>query len=298
VHTPDGRARTIPIVLLSALCFLVATTNARAEVWRHPLWVEGGLPVVDVWIGSRGPWRFVVDTGAEGTTVSRGVAERLALPVLGALEQHTMAGAARLLMVRVSGLRVGRRGPPPIDLSAAVSSLDAMRRVVPDLDGVLGGDALAGFEYLLDYTAGRLLLARGEPLPVFAGDDAVVLPLRFDRQRPIVTWPRTHASAPLPLVVDTGAMSFIVDASEAAGFGCRARTSRAVRLETHSGSREVESCEMNVLRAGSLEVDGLRMVMLAWPRAIDRLDRGLLPASAFGRVYVSRLNGTLTLWKR
>jgi hypothetical protein len=298
VHTPDGRERTIPIVLLCAVCSLLAATPARAEIWRHPLWVEGGLPVVDVWIGSRGPWRFVVDTGAEGTTVSRGLAERLDLPVLGALEQHTMAGAARLLMVRVSGLRVGRKGPPPIELSAAVSNLDAMRRVVPDLDGVLGGDALAGFEYLLDYTAGRLLLARGESLPVSAGDDAVVLPLRFERQRPIVTWPRTLASAPLPLVVDTAAMAFIVDASEAAGFGCRAHTSQAVRLETHSGSRAVESCEMNVLRAGSLEVDGLRMVMLAWPRAIDRLDRGLLPASAFGRIYVSRLRETVTFWER
>ena len=71
-----------------------------------------------------------------------------------------------------------------------------------------------------------------------------------------------------------------------------------MRLETHAGSREVQSCEVASLADGALDVSGLRLVAVTWPTALARLDRGLLPASAFARVEVSARDHTLTVWPR
>jgi predicted aspartyl protease len=271
----------------------------RSDVWRQALAIQGGLPLVDVWIGRDGPWRFALDTGAEGSTVSRELAIRLNLPVLGALEQHTVNGVGRTALVRVAELTLGRDGPVT-SADAGVGDLAAMRQVAPGLDGVLGGDVLSGFDYVIDYEASRLTLVRGEADgPSSRG--GVELPLRFDRRRPVVLWPMPHGplgGAPLPLVLDTGASALVVDALEAERFPCLANTSESVLLETHTGRRKVHSCQAGALRVGSGRVTGLRLVATPWPTGIERLDRGLLPASAFARVYVSTRRNALVVWPR
>lgn len=90
--------------------------------------------------------------------------------------------------------------------------------------------------------------------------------------------------APVPLVHDTGAPAFVVDALDAERFPCLANTRQAVILETHAGQRTVRSCQAGALRVGSGRVTGLRLVATPWPVTIERLDRGLLPASAFARI--------------
>lgn len=289
------RTRTILLLSLAMLCS--PARAADAEVWRQRLTIDAGLPLLEVWIGRSGPWRFALDTGAEGSTVSRTLAERLALPVLGAVEQYTLAGSTKTLLVRVSGLRVGRDGPVT-NVDAAVSDLVAMRRVVRDVDGVLGGDALAGFDYLLDYGRGRLTLGRDGAGLVDDARGGAELPMQMDRHRPIVSWPADRGEAPVPLVLDTGASALIVDRREASRFDCRGNTSGRVMLETHTAAREASSCEVAVLRAGSVSVRGVQLVTVVWPDAIARRDRGLLPASAFDRVYVSPRRGALRVWAR
>jgi hypothetical protein len=92
--------RAADVLYVTLTLVAMSSHPASAEVWRRPLWVEHRLPIVDVWIGSRGPYRFVLDTGAEGTTVSRELATKLVLPLLGAVEQHTVNGAEAALGAR------------------------------------------------------------------------------------------------------------------------------------------------------------------------------------------------------
>jgi hypothetical protein len=274
---------------------LAAPDVATGEIWRRPLLVQGGLPAVEVWVGDQGPYLFVVDTGAEGSTISRELAARLTLRPVGLVEQQTVTGTARQPLVRVPEIRIGRAGPASTGVLAAVSTLEAMREVLPGVDGILGTDVLAPFDYLIDFGAGMLSLTRGEPLATRGG---VVLPLAFSRNRPVVMWPRPAPAAPLPLALDTAADALVVDATQAAGFPCRPRTRDAATVVTHAGQQDVVSCQLAPVRAAGLELTGLRLVEVTWPFADERLDRGLLPASAFERVYVSASRGTLTLWPR
>jgi predicted aspartyl protease len=299
---PTTIATAITVCLCTAAVLRAADgdrSSDRSDVWRHAVAIQGGLPLLDVWIGRDGPWRFALDTGAEGSTVSRELAIRLNLPVLGALEQHTVNGVGRTALVRVAELTLGREGPVT-SADAGVSDLAAIRQVAPGLDGVLGSDVLSGFDYVIDYQASRLTLVRGEGEgPSTRG--GVELPLRFDRHRPVVLWPMPQGplgAAPMPLVLDTGASALVVDALEADRFPCIANTSESVLLETHTGRRTVQSCQAGALRVGPGRLTGLRLVATPWPTGIERLDRGLLPASAFARVYVSTRRNSLVVWPR
>ena len=284
------------LLTVTALAPLEADVRA-ASSWRRSLTLEAGLPLVDVWIGRDGPYRFVLDTGAEGATVSRELAARLHLRVLGALEQHTVAGVAKVPLVDVPGLTVGRDGPVT-NVTAAVTDLAAMRRAVGRLDGVLGGDALKGFDYVIEYEGAQLTLLQGSGEQPRSPRGGVSLPLRLERNRPIVDWPVAGGAASVvPLVLDTGASALVIDEREAARFPCAARV-EAVVLETHAGRRAVRSCEAEPLRAGTLAITGVQLVAAPWPRTLERSDRGLLPAAAFARVHVSASQGSITLWAR
>jgi len=285
----------LPLCLSTLVGLLATPASASADIWRYPLWIEQGLPVVEVWLGPDGPHRFVVDTGAEGSTVSAETATRLRLPLAGALEQHTMTGMVKRALVRVVGLRIGSSGPSTREVAAAVSDLRALRQVVPGVEGVLGADVLGEYDYVLDYGARSLTLARGELLSTRGGK---VFPLILDRNRPLVPWPRSPFASALLLALDSSADALVMDAREAASFRCRPPSVETTILETHMGRAHAPSCELEPLRAGELEVVGLKMVEVAWPTALERRDRGLLPASAFRRVYVSASRGTLTLWPR
>lgn len=296
--SPSIRLVTVLATLVTApgLVTLHADVSPGAT-WRRPLAIEGGLPLVDVWIGSSGPYRFVLDTGAEGATVSRELAVRLNLRVLGALEQHTVTGMAKAPLVEIASLTIGRDGPV-MRAAAAVTDLAAMRQAVGRLDGVLGGDALNGFDYVLDYEASQLTLLAADAAQPRSPRGGVSLPLRFERHRPIVDWPvAASAGSAVPLVLDTGASALVVDEREASRFPCAARV-EAVVLETHAGRRAVRACRAEPLRAGPLAVVGLQLVATPWPQGLERSDRGLIPASAFARIYVSASRKALVVWAR
>src|SRR5260370_1090191 len=70
-----------------------------------PMGDLGGRPIVDVNINGKGPYRFILDTGASMTVISDDLKDELALPA-GASNAHTPDGASASL-VRIDSLRVG-----------------------------------------------------------------------------------------------------------------------------------------------------------------------------------------------
>jgi predicted aspartyl protease len=99
---------------------------------------EVGRIVVPVMIDGKGPFRFLVDTGADGSMVSPALARKLGLsPVVGAAEQvDGTTGSQQLPWVPIATLQVG--GIVKRDLRMPICSSP----VLGDLDGILG---MAGF---------------------------------------------------------------------------------------------------------------------------------------------------------
>jgi hypothetical protein len=105
------------------------------------------MPLVDVLVNGRGPYRLLVDTGANVTLLQGRVARELRLPVLRPGRESQL--------VRVERLEIG---------AARFTGLVAgARDWREDIDGVLGFNLFSGCLLTFDYPAGTLVLERGIP---------------------------------------------------------------------------------------------------------------------------------------
>lgn len=101
---------------------------------------------VEVMVNGKGPFPFLVDTGANGSVISSGLVDRLGLARRGAVEVHGLAGAQTVDTVKIDRLRVGQR-----------THSGMMMSVVAGAD--IGAAGLLGLEWLgrnsltLDYKA-------------------------------------------------------------------------------------------------------------------------------------------------
>lgn len=99
---------------------------------------------VGVNIGGRGPFRFIVDTGAERTVISSELARTLALRPGRLTTVHSMTEVSRIATVVIPALRVGSR-------SIAEIHAPALARVNLGASGILGVDSLQHQRVTFDF---------------------------------------------------------------------------------------------------------------------------------------------------
>jgi predicted aspartyl protease len=99
---------------------------------------------VPVRLAEAGPFRFLVDTGADRTSISREVAELLKLPPGRTVQLHTVTGAGPVATATIHGLRVN---------ADALSSFDGpiLERANMGADGILALDSLHSERILFDF---------------------------------------------------------------------------------------------------------------------------------------------------
>ena len=100
--------------------------------------------IAPVMLNGQGPFRFLVDTGANASCVSRKLAQALALPMAERRAMHTVVGVKSQPTAVIDELRVGER------IRRRVSAL-VIPLVDADLDGVLAVDWLKGQRLTLDF---------------------------------------------------------------------------------------------------------------------------------------------------
>ena len=156
---------------------------------------------VPVSINGEGPFRFMVDTGAEATVLSHGLADRLELTERRSATLVGMISSRQVQTTIVPELLFGNR-PHHGALAALVEGDN-----IGGADGILGLDTLQGRRILLDFANRRMEVAdidskadnRGYEIIVRArrnGDQLIITQARLDGVRTAV-------------VVDTGAQGSI-----------------------------------------------------------------------------------------
>ena len=138
----------------------VAPADSAAGVVPFRLEGAGGAAVVvPVEVNGRGPYPFVVDTGATLTCVDAALADSLGLPAapgavgLGA----TIGGAGAVRLVRVDSLRVGAARADA--LTACVVDLGSVQGIGLRADGLLGLNVLRSYRVTFDFAERTLTLA-------------------------------------------------------------------------------------------------------------------------------------------
>ena len=150
---------------------------------------------VEVKVNGQGPFRFLVDSGADSSVVGLNLAQQLQLPLTTPVILHGMTGSARVDRVRVDELRLG---------TSVVQNLELPALREGDLggEGMIGIDALVEQRLMMDFEK-RVIKAEDASQPAVRLDGEIVVRARRQRGQLILTQVRA-AGLPLEAVVDTG----------------------------------------------------------------------------------------------
>ncbi len=103
-----------------------------------------GRVTAPVWINGQGPFDFVVDTGANRTVITNGLAARLGLPDAGMADVHGVAGIEATQTATISLLKVG-------DVVSRDIRAPVLSRGLLGADGLLGVDVLRNRRVTIDF---------------------------------------------------------------------------------------------------------------------------------------------------
>ena len=150
---------------------------------------------VDVAVNGRGPFRFIVDSGADTSVVGLGIARELQLPLGTPAILNGMTSRDQVDRVMVDELTLG-----PTTIRNL--QLPALREYDVGGDGILGIDALVSKRLLMDFEK-RLIKIEDASIRYIPQPGEIVVTARRQRGQLILTHVRA-AGVPLDAVIDTG----------------------------------------------------------------------------------------------
>ena len=176
-----------PAVIDDALAIGGEDINARKVKTRM---------TVEVRVNGRGPYRFVVDSGADTSVIGVRIARDLQLPAGTPVILHAMTGSAEVDRVLVDELSLG-------ESTIRNLQLPALRELDLGGEGMIGIDALVQQRLMMDFEK-RLIKAEDArvPPPKLLPGDIVVTARR--RRGQLILTQVSAAGLPLDAVIDTG----------------------------------------------------------------------------------------------
>jgi len=171
---------------------IVDLDEDRSERMTVPVSIEG-----------KGPFAFVIDTGAERTVISRRIADRLALEGEDPAELMSIAGTSMVEMVYVPSLTLGQKS-----YNGLISPVLAARHI--GADGILGLDGLQDQRILFDFVLNQIFIEdANEESSRPASREIVVTAKRRSGQ--LIFTDATISGIKVNVIVDTGAQISIAN---------------------------------------------------------------------------------------
>ncbi|MEP6785642.1 MAG: retroviral-like aspartic protease family protein [Sphingomonadales bacterium] len=201
-------ARTLLMLGAAVSSPLIAQTSAAPTPppeYEPTTVIDAGIDrslrmTVPVMVDGKGPYHFVVDTGADRTVVSRELADDLKLASSGSAIMHTMAGVGSVDTVRVGTLEVG--GGRNDDFNAP-----ALSRLHLGANGLVGVDSLKGRRVVMDFKKGTLSVTNSRIREVNDPDTIVVT--AKSRYGQLVLVDSDIGGVPITVIIDSGAQSSV-----------------------------------------------------------------------------------------
>lgn len=199
-------------------------------------------------VAGKGPYPFVIDTGAERTVMSRQLADRLKLTEAAQMTVHGVANTMVVRAVRVPRLEIGSS-----NVTIEQSPLFEARNI--GAAGLLGVDALSRQRVLLDFKAERMSVSpSSDPIERTDGQTIVVRALSYHGRLMF-----KHAMAGNQrtlMVIDTGSQYTIGNMALLARLGRHVKLDpNPVMIETVTG----QSVVAQIGKVDTLTIDDVRL---------------------------------------
>ena len=156
---------------------------------------------VPVTIQGEGPFRFMIDTGAQATVLSRSLADNLGLEDRSEALLVAMASSEMVETARVRDIGLGSR-----EFSVAKAPVVDDRNI-GEADGILGIDSLQDQRVLFDFENRQLAVARARDLGGNRGFDIMVRARRNLGQ--LIIHRARIDGVSVAVIIDTGAQSSV-----------------------------------------------------------------------------------------
>jgi predicted aspartyl protease len=263
-------------MFVAALLFLSASllhSDSMLSVKPSPVFA-------DVYIGTDGPYRFLVDTGAQTSLIDPKLAAKLRLRPEFRVELLTQQSSHFVSGAKLTNLKIGTRTLPETEI--LFHDVTQARQLDPSVNGVLGRNALSTFDFTLSPPTGRFEdtaeRPAGEVVPYFEIEGRMAIKARMGDEI-------------LTLILDSGSNHMVLFRLPVAMEKVRPVTTTMTTIE---GARSVvPTCWSAEIRLG----DQLRIATL--PAAIVQANgteaEGLLPVSIFKKVHVDQARHELIL---
>ena len=249
-------------------CLAIAAVGLNARPNSNStlsLQVRDGRPVVEgVYLNGSGPYRFLLDTGARTNQIEAGIARLLRLRPMYRVEMVTSAGT--VLVDAAKNLAVTVGPVTATDQEFLFTSLDAVHRWSPNVQGVLGQEFLEKFDYLLDFGNARIVFGSARVQGVQAQVEVL-------DGRPAVF---TNLGR---LILDSGTNRLILFGSPSGIIG----TPKILQTSSGVGTAYAVFGKKLMIEGQAYEHSGAFSI----PRPGNLPEDGLLPASLFKAVYVN-----------
>lgn len=187
------QAQSAPVQMPGAAQVIDKTTQTEDVKFKTE---EYERMTVAVRVSGTGPYRFLVDTGANRTAISRQLASRLNLSAGPSAELHSATGESNVSTAKIPELQLTRR---------AVRQIEAplLESVNIGADGILGTDSLGSQRIEFDFQAQTMAVVPSSAPDFHDEPGTIVVEARRRNGRLIVT-DATANGRPLTVVLDTG----------------------------------------------------------------------------------------------
>ena len=254
---------------------------------------------IDVTVNDQGPFRFLVDSGADRSAIGTGLAGRLKLPAGGPVRLQGMAGTATVATVVIDRLGLGK---------SEIGNIRAPTLAERDLgaQGLIGIDALAEQRLLLDFDARTITVQDARVAPVNQAGEIVVT-ARLRKGQLIITQAGIDDTR-ISAVIDTGSEVTLANmALRRKLFGTRPqRDPRTITLVSVTGQTlQAEAVTLRRIRIGGVYLDNVVVAFAdAPPFRLFGLDKqpalflGSDLLKSFHRVSLDFRNRKVRFWLR
>lgn len=187
--------------LTAALALACAPAARAGPPVLDPDAVDADLDLVGrftapVHLNGQGPFRFIVDTGANRSALSRALAERLALPSAGEGLVHAFTGVFAAPLARVDSLRSGALAMENLNLPLIAPHMLARA------DGLLGVDGMSDRRLVFDFRVDQIRIEHATRPLRGGGWGAIQAERRFGN---LIVADGEVGRIPVRMIVDTGA---------------------------------------------------------------------------------------------
>lgn len=208
-----------------------------------------GRVLVPVMINGRGPFHFVVDTGASSSTIAPVVARALGLEAVSTVEVNGITGVARVPAVKVGRLVAGDMVLADKDLPVVWAPLMA------GADGILGLAGLDVPNLFVDFQRNRVILTRASLI-----HDASTQTLRLHASQVLgglLTFDARVGRVRVRAILDTGAERTLGNLALRDALNAHSGMGKLVKTKVYGATDEVVNGEIQ--QAPTIAIDSLRV---------------------------------------